>query len=126
MEDVAEANAVTVDAVTVDCMTEDAVITGQEESTAEVRKPARTWMVVSALLAVAGVVLFLLTQDLRGAMVWVDVWTLAHAVLAAGAVVVAALVRRRENNADDNDSNASTTTDRASLAAPQLAAPRFT
>jgi uncharacterized repeat protein (TIGR02543 family) len=49
------------------------------------------WFVVSLAAAVAGAVLFLLTQDMSTPMVLFDWWTVTHAVLVAAGIVSSVL-----------------------------------
>jgi uncharacterized repeat protein (TIGR02543 family) len=58
------------------------------------RRGRLRWLALSAFLAVAGIILFLVTEDLHGLMVWWDRWTIVHVVLTAGAVAVLVHVLR--------------------------------
>ncbi|MDR0309649.1 MAG: hypothetical protein LBH88_02685, partial [Candidatus Methanoplasma sp.] len=53
------------------------------------------WLAVSVAVAVAGIVFFLITEDMREPMVFVDKWTIINAILFIIAVVAAVLAFRR-------------------------------
>lgn len=59
-------------------------------------KRSRAWLILAIALAVAGVVAFLVTEDMQNLMVLLDQWTLLMAILFAGVCVSLAVKRRRE------------------------------
>jgi len=62
---------------------------------AEKRKRDRlVWLIVAGVLAFLGIILFILTEDMRAPMVLVDIWTILQAILFAGVVVAVLLIVR--------------------------------
>jgi hypothetical protein len=53
------------------------------------------WLITAILTAVAGLVVFALTQNMRNPMVWVDMWTVANAALFAATAASMVLVLKR-------------------------------
>jgi uncharacterized membrane protein len=52
----------------------------------------RVWLVVAAMLAVVGIVVFLLTEDTRLPMGWVDRWTIVNAIIFIAIILSSLLV----------------------------------
>ena len=53
-------------------------------------------------LAIIGIILFILTQDMRQPMIMIDWWTLAHVILFAGGIISYIFAYRTEKD-EDND-----------------------
>jgi len=71
----------------------------------ESRHPARpVWGTVAKIMGIAGVVLFLFTQDIPGTMVLLDFWTIAHLVMIAVQGIAARLMSRGEKGKGGGDS----------------------
>jgi|GEM_PF-4957011 len=65
------------------------------------------WLLTAAVLAVVGIVVFLLTEDIRNPMTMVDVWTIVNAlVFALGLISLGLTMRRRRMGATDRDTAA--------------------
>ena len=66
-------------------------------------KKTRLWlMIASAISAIGGIVLFILTQDITQTMVLVDMWTAVNAVLFAITVVSMIFISKKHKH-DDSD-----------------------
>jgi heme/copper-type cytochrome/quinol oxidase subunit 2 len=50
----------------------------EEEEKKKIRVP---WMILSIILAIVSLILFLITQDMRLPMFWVDEWTIAFVLI---------------------------------------------
>jgi len=50
------------------------------------------WLVAAVILAIAGVITFLLTQSMRHPMVLVDIWTILHVIFLAAEAIAVMLV----------------------------------
>jgi len=62
------------------------------------------WLIITFVMAVAGIVVFILTEDMRLPMVLVDRWTIVNAIiLAVEIVAVVFCIRRRKDTDDDYD-----------------------
>jgi hypothetical protein len=60
------------------------------------------WLLAGVLAGIAGIALFIITQNIRHLMVLVDLWTIAHAALFAAAVTCSVLaVRKRKRGHGD-------------------------
>ena len=72
------------------------------------KRQRRAWLLIANIGAIIGVVLFLLTQNIRLPMVLVDFWTIAHLVLfAVGIAATYCLYKRDKKDADkDRDMTA--------------------
>jgi hypothetical protein len=73
------------------------------------RRYRRTWAVAAGVVSVLNVVVFLFTEDMSLPMTWVDIWTIANAILFVIEMVTITLVLRRNasilfvtNGAGDN------------------------
>ena len=76
-----------------------------DEDREKLRKRRLIWLIVSAAAALIGVILFIVTQDMTLPMVFIDRWTIAHAILLAigivGAVLVVKKIRRKYDEEDE-------------------------
>jgi cytochrome bd-type quinol oxidase subunit 2 len=68
-------------AVVVACVLLQSRKKGAQDSGAQKRKHSSLWLAVVLALGVAGVVVFLLTEDMSRVMGLVDKWTIANAVI---------------------------------------------
>lgn len=69
------------------------------------------WLIGAIACAVAGIILFILTQDITLPMVWVDMWTIVNAVLFVVTIVLGNMaVRRKKEHLEDEDATAATQT----------------
>jgi hypothetical protein len=62
-----------------------------EECTEEQKKRLTLWLLVSIVLGIAGVIVFLLTEDMSRTMALVDKWTIVNAVILAVEIIAIAL-----------------------------------
>ena len=62
----------------------------------ERKKSRMGWFLISVMLAMASVLLFLLTQDIRNLMVLTDVWTIANAVILSAEIVAVSLIKKKK------------------------------
>jgi cbb3-type cytochrome oxidase subunit 3 len=53
------------------------------------------WLAATAVMGIAGIFLFLLTQDMSNPVVLVDIWTIIHAVIFAAEFIAALFVFKR-------------------------------
>ncbi|MCL2615859.1 MAG: hypothetical protein FWD30_03565, partial [Dehalococcoidia bacterium] len=61
------------------------------------KKTKMLWLVLAIVAGIAGVVVFLLTENMRNPMTFVDWWTLVNAIILILGCVGAALAIRKEN-----------------------------
>lgn len=62
------------------------------------------WLIATIALAIIGAILFLLTQDISLPVVWVDMWTIAHAILVIALVIFGNFaVGRKKIKQDEED-----------------------
>jgi len=54
-------------------------------------------------LAIVGIILFIITQDMRLPMTMIDWWTLAHGILFAGGVLSYIFAYRSEKDEDSDE-----------------------
>jgi len=54
------------------------------------------WLAVTVILAIAAILVFILTQDMRNPMCLLDWWTIVHAILFAMEIVAIAITFKRE------------------------------
>ena len=59
----------------------------------EIRSRKR-WIAIGAILALTGLLLYILTQDFNGAMTYFDTWSACYAFLTVGLIVTASLLVR--------------------------------
>jgi uncharacterized repeat protein (TIGR02543 family) len=77
-----------------------------EEKRAE-EKNRREWLVVAIIMAVAGIVLFLLTEDMRNMMVLLDRWTIANAIIFVILnVAIRFAFKRKEGDDEEKEAEA--------------------
>ena len=63
-----------------------------------------TWLALAAVAALAGILLFFLTQDMRSMMVLTDWWTLIHIIFFVAIVIACPLVfKKQEKEEEDVD-----------------------
>ena len=67
------------------------------------RKRRQIWLIVSIVAAVIAVILFIITQDMRMPMVFVDLWTPVHVVLLVIGIIACLLAIRRIRRDDDEE-----------------------
>jgi len=75
-------------------MSEGRSFSEQEEAEGRMSKRKVISLVILCILAVCGVILFMLTQDMTRTMVFVDFWTLLHAIFIALQIVALILLVR--------------------------------
>ncbi|MCL2426616.1 MAG: hypothetical protein FWD05_09805 [Oscillospiraceae bacterium] len=71
-----------------------------EECKKRVRKISFIAMYILAILAI---ILFILTQDMRLPMIYIDKWTIIHIILAIIEVIAIITVRKKRKNRDEDD-----------------------
>jgi len=76
----------------------------QADQKTEQRKGRMAWLAVAILMGVIGIVLFLLTQDMSRMMVWLDIWTIVHAVVFVVQAVAVWFLLRSDKKKDEDDS----------------------
>ena len=57
------------------------------------------------VLAIIGIVLFILTQNMRLEMTLVDLWTIAHGILFAGGILSYIFAYKRDKDEEDDGGN---------------------
>lgn len=77
---------------------------GQEDEQEKLRRRRGIgWIIGTVVLAVAGAVLFALTQDISLPMVWFDVWTIVHVILFVALLVLGNVAIRRKKIKPEED-----------------------
>ena len=66
------------------------------------------WRLISIIPALIAIIVFIFTEDMTLPMIFVDKWTILHAVIALVQVVVMVLCKKKkdENDEDENAANA--------------------
>jgi hypothetical protein len=83
----------------------EAEMYGEEyEEEPDTDKKRLVWRVVAILLAIVAIFLFILTEDMRLPMVFVDQWTIAHAIIMV-VQIVCWLVASRRKKLDEEDTD---------------------
>jgi len=67
----------------------------ERKSGFEEKKAKTFWLVMVILFAIAGVVVFFLTEDMKLTIRWVDVWTIANLIIFCVVVACATLIFRK-------------------------------
>ena len=80
---------------------QEPVYEGAQEKKEE-RKGRLAWLGVAIVMGLAGALLFLLTQDMSRMMVWVDIWTIVHAVAFVVQAVAVWFLLRGDRKKDDD------------------------
>jgi Mg2+/citrate symporter len=61
------------------------------------QKQRRTlWLFVAVVMGIAGIIVFLLTEDMRNPMVMVDKWTIVNVILFIVEIIAVALIFKRK------------------------------
>ena len=82
---------------------QDAASTAEDEEEEEKRKRGRLIPILAIpILAIIGIILFILTQDIRLPMTMVDLWTIAHGVLFLGGIVSYIFAYKNEKDEDED------------------------
>ena len=63
------------------------------------------WLLMAAILGIAGVVVFIVTQDVSLNMAWVDVWTIVNALILVLGLISLILAFKREGDERQNARN---------------------
>jgi len=70
----------------------------------EKRKHRRLLLILSVpFLAIAGIVLFILTQDMRLTMILIDLWSPVHTILFGGEILCCIYAYKRKKDEDNNE-----------------------
>ncbi len=69
------------------------------------RRRAIGWLLGMIVLAVCGVILFILTEDITLPMVWVDIWTILQAIVLIATLIIGtvAVSRKKREKEEDED-----------------------
>ena len=75
------------------------------------KKVGVLWVVLTGIMAVLGVVLFVLTENMKNPMVLTDFWTIIHAVIAAVAILFAVFsyIKKQQDKAATQKAEEKTT-----------------
>ena len=76
-----------------------------EETEREIRKK-KGWRILSLVPAIAAVIAFLLTEDMRLPTIFTGRWTLLMAIIALAQVVLVLLSKKRTQDPEDEDREA--------------------
>lgn len=85
---------------------EDEVYADDEEEQDKRVHTRMVWLVITILAGILGIVLFLVTENLRNPMVLMDVWTVVNAIIFAIEVIAIALTfhkKTKEEETEDAD-----------------------
>ena len=74
----------------------------EKEGYLEVRTVRYLWLIITTILAVVGVIFFLLTEDMRLPMVIVDIWTIINAIIFAMGIISLWLTFKKEKAKENN------------------------
>ena len=62
-----------------------------------------SWLIITGIVAIIGIILFFMTQDMSNSMVPIDFWTIAHVIFVAIEVVALVRVVKHNNDKDGFD-----------------------
>ena len=65
----------------------------------------KKWLVVTAILAIAGVIFFILTEDMRNPMVIIDRWTIVNLLIFVAEIVFYYLTFRKKDESEEEEEN---------------------
>jgi len=65
----------------------------QRAQASKLRSPV--WMITAVVLALAGIVVFILTQDMTLPIIWIDVWTIANLLIYVATIAVGTIATRQ-------------------------------
>lgn len=79
---------------------------GQEENESD-KSTRKAWFIITLILGAVGVVIFILTQDMRDQMVLFNWWTIAHAILVVVSAIGLKVIigKKKEEEPDEETSN---------------------
>jgi len=69
------------------------------------------WILVSGIIAICGVILFMITQDMTRTMVLLDIWTTLHILFVGVNLIACLLITRRVSKKNKSSSNDDTLSD---------------
>ena len=61
------------------------------------------WLIITFVMAIVGIVVFILTEDIRLPMVFVDKWTIVNAIILAVEIVAVVFCFKRRKDSDDDE-----------------------
>lgn len=74
----------------------------EKESIRNEKSRKNLWLFVGGAATILGIVLFIIFQDITAYMVWVDFWTIMHALLFAVGIVSTIMATRGDKDRDDS------------------------
>jgi len=77
------------------------VLENEEYERQEYTKRRFRWLALTFIMAIAGVILFILTEDMRLPMVLVDKWTILNAIILAVEIVAVVFSSKRKQHNND-------------------------
>lgn len=82
-----------------------------DEEDYELKRRSAGWIIGTCILAVVAIILFILTEDMRLPMVWVDWWTIYHFIIFVVLMGLGMMaVRYKKVELDEDEERAATTT----------------
>ena len=75
----------------------------EEYERRENKKRRLMWLIVTFLMAFAGIILFILTENMRHPMVMVDRWTIINFIILAIEILAVVLCFKENNQTEENE-----------------------
>ncbi|MCL2643470.1 MAG: InlB B-repeat-containing protein [Candidatus Bathyarchaeota archaeon] len=79
-----------------------------EKKTEEIKKQMHRrnlWLITALILGIAGILLFILTEDMTLTMTLVDKWTIVNAIIFIVEIIAIILIFKRKNNKNNPNNN---------------------
>jgi heme/copper-type cytochrome/quinol oxidase subunit 2 len=81
-----------------------------EEDALERKRTRLVWLITAILMAAAGIVVFLITEDMSRPMAIADNWTIVNFIIFAAEIIGIRLAFKRKNTLCEEDADAATQT----------------
>jgi NADH:ubiquinone oxidoreductase subunit 3 (subunit A) len=89
---------------------EEVVYENENENEEREKKLRVQWLVLTIIASIAGIIVFVLTEDMRNLMIYVDRWTIVNAIILAIVTIGYALAfKTRKDEKDENKLREETT-----------------
>jgi len=79
------------------------VLEDEEDDRKDYNKRRMIWFIITFTMAIAGIVVFMLTEDMRLPMVLVDRWTIVNALILAVEILAVIFCLKRKDHINDKE-----------------------
>jgi len=74
----------------------------EQDTEKKQNKHKRIWLAISIIAGIAGIILFLLTEDMNRAMVMIDKWTIVNVIIFLAEIIAITLTFKRKKDTTNN------------------------